>query len=70
MARISLAIIQNYHLKYAWSLSAYRQLFHDPLVGELLKRSFLLALTVTVICFLSASRRRGSFPGNPRHAGT
>ena len=31
------------HLKYAWSLSAYRQLFHDPLVGELLKRSFLLA---------------------------
>jgi spermidine/putrescine transport system permease protein len=51
IARISLAVVDNFHLKYAWSLSAYRQLFHDPLVGELLKRSFLLALSVTVITF-------------------
>src|SRR5579872_7025604 len=47
MIRVSFAILQNFHLKYAWSTSAYDTLFHDPLVGELLTRSLELAAAVT-----------------------
>jgi spermidine/putrescine transport system permease protein len=47
MLRVSFAVLSNFHLKYVWSLSAYRALFHDPLVGELLSRSLLLAAAVT-----------------------
>jgi spermidine/putrescine transport system permease protein len=52
MVRVSFASLQNFHLHYVWSTEAYRQLFDDPLVGELLKRSVLLAFGVTVITFV------------------
>src|ERR1043166_5375085 len=52
MIRVSFASLQNFHLHYVWSTDAYRQLFDDPLVGELLKRSVLLALVVTALTFV------------------
>src|SRR3954452_7857385 len=52
MIRVSFASLQNFHLHYVWSTSAYRHLVDDPLVVELLKRSLLLAFAVTVITFV------------------
>src|SRR5262249_26752256 len=51
MVRVSFATLENFRLKYVWSTASYHQLFADPLVGELLKRSFLLATVVTVTTF-------------------
>ena len=52
LLRTSFAVVRNYHLQYAWSLKAYSELFTDPLTRQLLGRTLLLALVVTICCFL------------------
>lgn len=51
MLRMSFAVVENFQLRYVWSLESYRALADDPLVLQLLQRSFLVAAIVTVLTF-------------------
>lgn len=51
MLRMSFAVVENFQLRYVWSLESYRTLADDPLVLQLLQRSFLVAVIVTVLTF-------------------
>lgn len=51
MVRMSFAVVDNFQLQYVWSLDSYRELLHDPLVAQLLQRSFLVAVVVTLLTF-------------------
>jgi spermidine/putrescine transport system permease protein len=54
LVRTSFAVVDNYQLHYIWTTSSYTQLFTDGLARELLGRTLLLALTVTVACLVLA----------------
>lgn len=51
MVRMSFAVVENFQLQYVWSFESYRALVHDPLVLQLLQRSFLVAAIVTSLTF-------------------
>ncbi len=52
LLRVGFAVVDNFQLRYVWSGSAYGSLVHDHLTWQLLQRSLLLALVVTVLSLL------------------